>query len=299
MTAPPSMEEQSQLLREVVHLLTQCYVFIDALDELESTHQQHRQQLLKAVRDLRSESIRWFVTSRPFAEDARDMKLTFASAAKISVLADQDDLKSFLKRKIEDSDGLSDLIDGDIAFQNDIIQGMVERAGGQFLLPALNIMQLNGTTRRSEIRACLRNMTKTLRENYDQALERIMRQTDERKNVALHALLWIAYAKRPLKAGELLEALAVEKDKHFLDKDNMVSSRLMLEVCSGLVRIERDSDIVRLNHMTIQEYLVDPEAGFKKGEVAELFRQSVSNSTVLHALIFDSSGMSKLPFSCW
>lgn len=225
------------------------------------------------------------------------MKLTFASAAKINVLADRDDLRSFLKRKIEDNDGISDLIDGDVAYQNEIIQEMVEKAGGQFLLPALNIMQLNGTTRRSEIRACLKDMTKSLRENYDQALQRIMKQADERKNVALHALRWIAYAKRPLKAGELLEALAVEKDKSFLDKDNMVSSRLMLEVCSGLVRIERDSDIVRLNHMTIQEYLVDPEAGFKKGEVAELFSQSVSNSIVSHALRFHSSGMEKPPFS--
>ncbi|KAK4694568.1 hypothetical protein P7C71_g3031, partial [Lecanoromycetidae sp. Uapishka_2] len=206
------------------------------------------------------------------------MKLTFASAAKINVLADRDDLRSFLKRKIEDSDGLSDLIDGDIAFQNDIIQEMVEKAGGQFLLPALNIIQLHSTTRRSEIRAYLKDMTKTLRENYDQALERIMRQPSERKNVALHALLWVAYAKRPLKVGELLEALAVEKDKRFLDKDNMVSSRLMVEVCSGFVRIEKDSDIVRLNHMTIQEYLIDPEAGFKKGEVAELFRQSIGQT---------------------
>lgn len=58
MTAPLSIEEQSQMLREVVHGFTQCYVFIDALDELESTHRQHRQQLLKAVRDSRSESIR-------------------------------------------------------------------------------------------------------------------------------------------------------------------------------------------------------------------------------------------------
>lgn len=84
------------------------------------------------------------------------MKLTFASAAKINVLADRDDLRSFLKRKIEDNDGISDLIDGDVAYQNEIIQEMVEKAGGQFLLPALNIMQLNGTTRRSEIRACLK-----------------------------------------------------------------------------------------------------------------------------------------------
>lgn len=71
---------------------------------------------------------------------------------------------------------------------------------------------------------------------------------------ALLALAWIICSTRPITTLELQHALAVEVKKHELDEGNLLQIKDLVSLCSGLVTIDEESDIIRLVHYTTQEY---------------------------------------------
>ncbi len=89
---------------------------------------------------------------------------------------------------------------------------------------------------------------------YDQAMERIHSQREGFRQLAQRVLTWITTATRPLSATELQHALAVELGERSLDTDNISSIDLLASVCSGLVAVDKESNVVRLIHYTTQEY---------------------------------------------
>ena len=89
---------------------------------------------------------------------------------------------------------------------------------------------------------------------YEQTMERISRQQPGFQLLAKRVLLWITCAKRPLTTSELQCALAVEVDEVELDEENLAEIQIIVEVCAGLVTVDKDSSIIRLVHYTTQEY---------------------------------------------
>ncbi len=90
---------------------------------------------------------------------------------------------------------------------------------------------------------------------YDQAMDRINRQSAGLKELATRVLAWITCANWPLTVLELQHALAVELEEPEMDEENLVDVETMVSVCSGLVRVDDESTIIRLVHYTTQEYL--------------------------------------------
>ena len=90
---------------------------------------------------------------------------------------------------------------------------------------------------------------------YGDAIERIRLQTAERQVLAQHVFAWIIYAQRQLTARELQHALAVEKGAIELDEENLTEINVIVEACSGLVTIDRESNIIRLVHETTRVYI--------------------------------------------
>jgi ankyrin repeat protein len=85
-------------------------------------------------------------------------------------------------------------------------------------------------------------------------MERIEGQVADAQELAKQVLLWITYAKRPLKTSELQHALAIEVNEAELDKENLTELEDMVSVCAGLVTVDEESDIIRLVHYTTLEY---------------------------------------------
>ena len=90
---------------------------------------------------------------------------------------------------------------------------------------------------------------------YADAMDRIEGLAASHKMLAKNALLWIAFARRPLMMEELRHALAVYPGDSALNEDKLPNDKQILSVCAGLVTVDENSGIIRLVHSTAQEYL--------------------------------------------
>jgi len=89
---------------------------------------------------------------------------------------------------------------------------------------------------------------------YDATLDRIKGHGGGRSVLGKAALMWIAHSQRPMRVGELCEALGVEIGSRHMKCDNIPSEKTLLASCLGLVTVD-ESSIVHLVHSTLQEYL--------------------------------------------
>ena len=74
--------------------------------------------------------------------------------------------------------------------------------------------------------------------------------------LAMQVLAWISHAKRPLLIDELVPALSIESGDTELNEKEFVEADTLIDVCIGLVALDDESQVVRLVHYTLQEYLV-------------------------------------------
>jgi hypothetical protein len=101
----------------------------------------------------------------------------------------------------------------------------------------------------------LDNLPKDLQRTYDNAIERINSQNEERKSIAHLALMWVMNAKRPLSIQKLREALSITPGSTHLEEDCMVDIEVIISVCVGLVITDTTLSTVHLVHYTAQEHL--------------------------------------------
>ena len=93
---------------------------------------------------------------------------------------------------------------------------------------------------------------------YGQTLQQIKEQKGDRARLGMEALMWVSYAKRPLRIDELCHALAVDVEATDLDAGNIQPQDTVLGSCLGLVFVDKKASIVRPIHDTLQEYLSRP-----------------------------------------
>jgi len=91
---------------------------------------------------------------------------------------------------------------------------------------------------------------------YTETMKRIKAQEKDRARLGMEALMWIAYAERPLTPDELCQALGVEIGSADLDNDNAPSIRTILNCTLGLATVDSSSSKVRLVHFTLQEHIL-------------------------------------------
>lgn len=115
-----------------------------------------------------------------------------------------------------------------------------------------------GSTTRREIRNALKAIPKGT-DGYDyaynEAVMRIKCQPPLSRRRARKALSWLTCATRQLSIPELEHALATEGGDSEFDMDNITAYDEILSVCAGLVTVDEESNVIRLVHYTVQEYL--------------------------------------------
>jgi len=97
-----------------------------------------------------------------------------------------------------------------------------------------------------EVRTALDKLPEEMDNTYDEAMERIERQDDNRKQLARRVLSWIIYVVRPLSVKELQHALAVVPDSTNIDPEDIIDDEILTSVCSGLVVIDEERNVIGL-----------------------------------------------------
>ena len=93
---------------------------------------------------------------------------------------------------------------------------------------------------------------------YERTMEQINSQSDSSQiELANRVLSYLVFAKRDLSIHELIEALAVKPGTTKLDALWKRPPQILIKVCRGLVVIEDSSRIIRLAHLTLQDYLAE------------------------------------------
>ncbi|KAF8242721.1 hypothetical protein K440DRAFT_564459, partial [Wilcoxina mikolae CBS 423.85] len=252
----PNHEELYSTLIELSKSFTRAFIVFDALDEC---NRLQRERLLPMCHRMGKGGFRVFITSRSHPDDIED---SLGDGPKIEVTAQSKDLRSYINHRIDANPRARKLLNSRANDRKDqIVDGLVDAAGGMFLFISLNIDYI---CTQPTIRCILNEVEKLknaqtskkpLDPAYDRIIEGIKKQEENNAALALNVLSWLTKARRILSIKELQDAVAVEPQKYSLDKDCIPDPSTIVDSCAGLVVIDEKSSTIRLTHFTAQEYL--------------------------------------------
>ncbi|KAJ7696962.1 hypothetical protein B0H17DRAFT_1266668 [Mycena rosella] len=247
----PELAEISEILSLVVAEWSKVYIIVDGLDEYPVDDQKTLLEHLTAM------GVCLMLTSR------HNVTLPNIDAETFDIRGTKQDIQKYVEEQITHSSDLRSII-GSSGLSQDIIEKIVCNADGMFLLARLHVASFKACTTIAKIREKLKNLTGDLDGAYNEAIDRINHQHEQRKKLALSVLTWVANAKRLLTVPELQNAVAVKPDANSFDPENCPEISIILTACAGLVIVDQQSERVRLVHATTQKYLDDsnlfPEA---------------------------------------
>jgi hypothetical protein len=155
----------------------------------------------------------------------------------------------------------------------------------RFLLPSLHIERLNDVTCKDDVADVLNDLTVTVEETYRQTFDRIRDKSRPRQELAESVMLWLSYARRPLKFEELQEAVALKWKDTVLEIKSVSPRKIILEACMGLVTTESQGGTITLVHSTLEGYFksqyrskVDPDAFIARLLLSYLSRTIISQA---------------------
>ena len=101
------------------------------------------------------------------------------------------------------------------------------------------------------------------------------------KELALNSLMWTFYTHRPMRIGELQEAVALTKDETCQKQTDLVVDEVavILEACGNLLVVE--NDIIRPAHYSAQEFFIKPSSGLPQRRMQEIIADAESVHTKL------------------
>lgn len=111
------------------------------------------------------------------------------------------------------------------------------------------------------VKKALRRLPQSLDDIYHETMLRISGAVETEKSLAFRVISWIVAAVCPFSVPELQHALVVSPEAiepgeilDDIDSEAITESDWLVSVCAGLVAIERESNLIRLVHFTVQEY---------------------------------------------
>ncbi|PHH82191.1 hypothetical protein CDD82_6749 [Ophiocordyceps australis] len=247
----PLDEEIWTTLDLIAALYDRVYILVDALDEYRADGSLVK--FLKKLFNLQdTRGINLFATSRHIPE----IDYLFEDSIRVEIRADNDDIRSFVESYINNH--FRSFVRDNPKMREQISTQIIRSAQGMFLLAYLHLETLHQKTTLKKVRqglAALLTGPTGYDRAYDDTMKRIEGQCLEHAELAKRILSWITFAKRPLRASELREALAVEDGDVELDEDNLPDIDDMCSFCAGLVTTDEEEDTIQLIHYTAQEYL--------------------------------------------
>ncbi|MCJ1324226.1 hypothetical protein MMC10_000888 [Thelotrema lepadinum] len=205
------------------------------------------------------------------------------ASAKIQIVAQNDDIRKYIDRQIQESSRLHQVCQKDRNLKDKIIETIINSTQGIFLIARLQIDFLKRQLPTpKKMLAALNNLPTTPTELYGEAMTKIRHQSAQDVDVAMRFLSWVAFARRPLSFNEVQHAMSVTEGDVDLEEAELLDEDFLIPLTAGLITMDSEGTSVRLIHYTLYEYL------YERRE--ELFPDSTSNIaiTVLTYLHFES-----------
>ncbi|KAL8669376.1 MAG: hypothetical protein Q9168_006037 [Polycauliona sp. 1 TL-2023] len=242
----PSSEEIRRVFDDVVRSCNNIYIVVDAVDECSEEVRNTLVPALKALPD----NVRILITTRPIHEITH----LFPSSPKLEIRATDTDLTKYISSRIANNSRLARHVHGHLTLEHDICTLIKAKADGMFLAAKLLVDILSTKTSVQKLKKALKDLPSTLDGLYDDALHRIDSQSQDDRELAEKALRWVAYAFRPLSIPMVRQAVAIDSEETDYDPEAMPAIDLILDVCSGLLIVDEEANVVRLVHYTAQDY---------------------------------------------
>jgi hypothetical protein len=89
---------------------------------------------------------------------------------------------------------------------------------------------------------------------YDETMIRMKKQPEDQSRLAIRILSWLTFSTTDLTVEMINNAIAamdLEIEDTRLDKDTFIDEAEMINVCCGLVRIDKESKVIRFAHCTL------------------------------------------------
>ncbi|XHG08763.1 hypothetical protein AWENTII_011856 [Aspergillus wentii] len=253
----PSFDELFESLEVVCNDFERTIIIIDALDEIQDpsgAYGSANRFLSEVFRLQERTNTSLFATSR-FGADIEGL-FNKKGCTMLEIRASDDDIRNYLEEHISELPSLrSDSTD--LASRiKDTISGA---AGGMFLVAWLYLHSFKDKTTIGQARIALEKPpsgSNLYDRMYGDAMERIQCKMDGLKDLAMRVLLWVFLATQPVTVLELQHALALagDRDASVFNHEHMTDAELITSMCSGLVTVDCNSQIVRLVHYTTHEY---------------------------------------------
>ena len=96
-----------------------------------------------------------------------------------------------------------------------------------------------------------------LYDSFQGIITRIRQRPNASAMLGMQVLMWLHFARRPLKLAELRHALAIKRGHMEFNWGNIPSQKTLLDCCLGLVLVDEETLTVRFVHFTLEEYFRD------------------------------------------
>lgn len=257
---PSALQNANQVVQLLVLAASvqPIYLVVDGLDELKTPN-----ELLGHILELAKSEIHILVTSR----DLPQIRKKLDTAIQLDIKPTDSDLRLYVASRLRESD-FAEEVTKDSGLINDIVSKTGNMYVGtfpsqvptltdhRFLLSRLLLDELLDLVTIHQIRKALQRPPQGLQQALEATIQRIDAQPSARKILARRLLGWIMVAERRLKLDEVVTAFAVEEGEE-LWPDNMPSTDILLQVCAGLVVLNKHDNTLGLVHAFAYEAFRD------------------------------------------
>jgi hypothetical protein len=256
----PGIDDIMLVILSLCDSFSSVFICVDALDECNLNGE--RPILVSRLQWMRNHSARIFMTSRWYH---KVIPTSFEHDYQIETKATSQDIRTFLCRRVHDDMELHNLFAEASIPADSIIDLVIERCGGMYLMAHLllrkELVSLGVESNQGASRLLQRDVAalnfqglsvegaaqcdRKRPETWQSRFHIITEREPLRRRLALMTLSWIVYAKMPLRASELLQALSMDAEAENLaegpDTWLVRDEEILLDICEGLAVIRGEN----------------------------------------------------------
>jgi hypothetical protein len=113
-----------------------------------------------------------------------------------------------------------------------------------------------GATTVKKLRRTLDSLPLDYAEAYQNTLDRLSKQDQERQRLSKHALLWVCNSSRPMDMTEFQHAIASLEEDAVYGKQDLETERSIISSCLGLLVHHKTNQAVELVHASAKEVIL-------------------------------------------
>jgi len=185
-----------------------------------------------------------------------DVEHNLHADMRLEIRSDENDVRLYLEGSLRDQGRLSNWVAESADFESSIIESILPRLSGMFLLARLYVDLLAQMPTKRRAREALKTLPEGTDAIYEEAWNRICAQKRDQADMGKKVISWIVCATRALRLPELRHGLAVEEKDTDLDPEGIPDIDSLTSFCAGLVVIDEQSNRISLVHPTAYEYFV-------------------------------------------